>query len=200
MLTVAVTGGIGSGKTTVANLFGDLGVAIIDADTIAHDLTKPNKPAFKAIVKHFGKNILNADGTLDRDKIRDIVFHHTEEKHWLERTLHPLILNIMQEKTKKINTPYCLLVIPLLAETKNVDVADRVLVVDAPESLQIERTQQRSHLDKKTIHAIMQAQCTRQQRLAMADDVIVNDGSITVLQDKVKALHAQYLELEAVDK
>jgi len=195
MLKVAITGGIGSGKTTVANLFHELGIPIIDADEIAHKITRPSEPAYHSIVEHFGRNILNTDGTLNRHKLRDIVFHDMQEKAWLEETLHPLILQTMREHTQHIKTPYCILVIPLLAETNNVDFVDRVLVVDAPETDQIERTQQRSQLDKKTIQAIMQSQASRKDRLSIANDVIMNDQSILILQDKINALHAEYLEL-----
>lgn len=195
MLKIAITGGIGSGKTTVANLFTDLGVPVIDADKIAHDITQPQSTAFTKIVAHFGKTILKPNGKLDRHKIREIVFHDAQEKQWLERLLHPIILKTMQTEIQRINAPYCILVIPLLLETKHVDVVDRVLVVDAPQALQMQRTQQRSPVDEKTIRAIMQVQCSRTERLAMADDIIVNDGAITALQDTVNALHAKYLEL-----
>ena len=195
MLKIAITGGIGSGKTTVANLFTDLGVPVIDADKIAHDITQPQSTAFTKIVANFGKTILKPNGTLDRHKIREIVFHDAQEKQWLERLLHPIILKTMQTEIQRINAPYCILVIPLLLETKQVDVVDRVLVVDAPQALQMQRTQQRSPVDEKTIRAIMQVQCSRTERLAMADDIIVNDGAMTALQDTVNALHAKYLEL-----
>ena len=195
MLTIGLTGGIGSGKSTVANLFEALGAPVVDADKISREITQPNGIAFDAIVNHFGKKIITADGTLNRNKLREIVFNNLKEKKWLEQTLHPIILEIMKKCIEKIDAPYCLLVIPLLLESKNIDFVDRVLVVDAPESLQIQRTQQRSQLDEKTIRAIMQSQSRRQERLAMADDVIVNDASIEALSDKVNQLHAQYLML-----
>ncbi|WP_423063038.1 dephospho-CoA kinase [Candidiatus Paracoxiella cheracis] len=195
MLKIAITGGIGSGKSTVATLFAKLGVPVIDADKIAHDITEPHQLALDTIVKHFGRAILNPDATLNRHKLRDIVFHNMQEKQWLEETLHPIIIKIMKAQITKLNTPYCILVIPLLVESNDIDFVDRVLVVDAPESLQIERTQERSRLDEKTIHAIMQSQASRTKRLAIADDVIVNDQPITVLQDGVSELHSKYLEL-----
>lgn len=195
MLSIGLTGGIGSGKTTVANSFKELGVPIIDADDIAHEITKPNTPELKTIIDHFGKVIINKDGTLNRKKLREIIFSNLQQRLWLEKMLHPAIIRIMKERASQLTSPYCILVIPLLIETKNVGLVDRILVVDAPETLQIERTQKRSQLDEQQIRAILQTQTSRNQRLALADDVIVNDKDIAVLQRKVFELHCKYLKI-----
>ena len=195
MLKIGLTGGIGSGKTTVANRFSALNVPIIDADVIAHEITAPHQTGYDKIVAHFGPALLSANGHLDRAQLREIVFKNPKEKHWLEATLHPVILETMQQKLQTLQAPYCILVIPLLVETANFSLVDRVLVIDAPESLQIQRTQQRSQLSEAQIRAIIKTQCTSAKRLKAADDVIVNDGDTTVLQQHVEQLHLKYLEM-----
>ena len=199
MLKIGLTGGIGSGKTTVANLFATLNVPIIDADEIAHTLTAPHTPLTEKLTAHFGKRILNSDHTLNRNELRKIVFANETQRKWLEQLLHPLILNTMQEQLQKIHAPYCLLVIPLLAETTNHQLVDRILVVDTSEALQIARTQERSHLSEAEIRAIMHTQASRDERLALADDVILNEGDIPVLQNQVFTLHSQYLKIAQIE-
>ncbi len=155
--------------------------------------------AFRAwtISKHpfFGPTILTEDGRLNRAQLRDLVFQNPQEKNWLEKTLHPIIRDMMKQQAQALQTPYCIFVIPLLIETQHLDVVDRILVVDTPESLKIQRTQQRSQLSEAQIRTIMQAQCTRAERLKAADDVITNDGDITALQQQVETLHLKYLEM-----
>ena len=196
MLKIALTGGIGSGKSTVAKLFADLGAPVIDADQIAHEIAVPGTLTLQTIAQHFGQSVLQKDGTLNRTKLADVVFQNKSERLWLEQLLHPVIQKEMLKKLIKINAPYCILVIPLLVETKNVHFHDRVLVVDAPENLQIERVQSRNKLSLEQIKAILQSQASRDERLAMADDMIKNDASLEVLAKAVKALHEKYLTLK----
>lgn len=189
MKKIALTGGIGSGKSTVAKLFAELGVKVIDADVIAHELVEPTTYAFNKIIDHFGSECLADDGTLDRQRLRDLIFANPDERHWLESLLHPLIHDEMKRQADAIMAPYCLLVIPLLAEVGRYPWLNRVIVVDAPEATQIERIHDRDKLSKAQIATILQSQASREQRLALADDVIVNDGDLANLKKQVAELH-----------
>ena len=189
---VALTGGIGSGKTTAAHFFAALGVPIIDADQIAHQLTEKNQPAYQEIVTHFGKQILHQDRAIDRNKLRQIIFENTVEKTWLENLLHPLIRNTMKKQIQQITYPYCICIIPLLAETKPIDFIHRVLVINAPEDLQIKRVAVRDASDSQIIKKIIQAQATSESRLAIADDIIQNTGDLSRLKKQIDELHEQY--------
>jgi len=199
MLRVGLTGGIGSGKTTVANLFKNFDVTIIDADEIAAAITKPNTYSYDSIVKHFGENILNNDKTLDRKKLRSLIFNNTEERKWLENLLHPVIREVMRERIAQVKTAYCLLVIPLLAESNHIDFIDRVCVIDVPESIRIKRVSQRDGTTESDVEAIIASQCADEKRLSIADDIITNDGDIEALRSQVYLLHEKYLTL-AKDK
>ena len=194
MLRVGLTGGIGSGKSTVAELFKKLGVSIIDADEIAHNITEPNTYSFESIVEHFGKAVVK-DKMLDRRALRDIIFNNLKERQWLENLLHPVIREAMKERIIKVDTPYCMLVIPLLAESNKIDFIDRVCVVDVPETLQIKRATQRDRASESDAKAILASQCSREKRLAIADDIIHNDGDLENLKDQVLTLHKKYLSL-----
>lgn len=195
MLHVALTGGIGSGKSTVAEMFKKLGVFIIDADEIAHRITEPNTYSFETIVEHFGKGILATDGTLDRKTLRNIIFKDINERKWLENLLHPVIREAMRERTIKADSPYCLLVIPLLAETNKIDFIDRVCVIDISEALQIQRTAQRDNTSESDVAAIIASQCSNEKRLSIADDIIHNNDDLESLKNQVFTLHKQYLSL-----
>lgn len=192
--TVGVTGGIGSGKSTVANYFASLGIYTVDADNVARTVVEPNAPALTAIVERFGNGIL-IDGQLDRRQLRTIIFNSTDERKWLENLLHPLIrakiINLLGQAT----SPYAILVAPLMLETGQQTLVDRVLVVDVPESIQVERTIARDQISKEQTRQIMDSQISREQRLAKAHDVVDNSGSLAELHQNLEPLHQRYLRL-----
>lgn len=195
MLVIGLTGGIGSGKTAVANLFHQLGVPIIDSDEIAREVVVPGSPLLAEIAKHFGSHILDENGQLKRRELRDLIFANDQERIWLEQHLHPVIYNRIREDINTLNTPYVIVVIPLLIETNPGNLIDRILVVDSPEQLQIQRVQQRDSAKKENILAIIQSQISREKRLAAADDVIDNSGDLAKLDQQIKNLHQYYLTI-----
>lgn len=195
MLVIGLTGGIGSGKSTVANLFAKHGVPIIDADAVSREITTPNDPAFMRIVKHLGDHVLQPDGSLDRAKLRTIIFADSKERRWLETLLHPLIRDAMQQKINQLSAPYCLAVIPLLLEAEFYFFINRILVVDAPEPLQIERVTARDKAPISHVESILKAQASREVRLTRAHDVITNDGDMQNLIQQVDQLHEKYSHL-----
>jgi dephospho-CoA kinase len=196
--TVGLTGGIGSGKSTVAELFAKLGVNAIDTDEIAHELTRPGGEAIAAIRAAFGAEVIAPDGSLDRATLRGLVFRDVQARKRLEAILHPLIRVESDRRVQGATSPYAILVIPLLVEG-GVDRSRiaRVLVVDCPESGQIERAMRRSGLPEAEVRAIVASQATREQRLAAADDVIDNSGAPEALKNQVSRLHEKYLTLAA---
>ena len=199
MLKIGLTGGIGSGKTTVAHYFAALGVPVIDADQIARELVSPGQPALQAIVNAFGTTVLDNNGQLDRARLRARVFGaeaHPGQRQLLESILHPLIRAEMQRRAQAMTAPYGLLSIPLLVEGGQTDQVERILVVDAPEAMQYQRVRQRDNVSSDAeITAILRAQASRQQRLAVADDVIVNDADLEKLHQQILTLHEFYLGL-----
>ncbi|MGD8711730.1 MAG: dephospho-CoA kinase [Thiohalophilus sp.] len=195
MLVVGLTGGIGSGKTTVAQAFARLDVPLIDTDVIARELVAPGLPALKAIVSHFGNSVLTRDGELDRPKLREIVFSSAEQRAELERILHPRIREVVQSRLAELDAPYCLIIIPLLSETGGYPFLDRVLLVDAAEETQIARTMARDGLERQQVEQILASQSSREQRRAIADDIIDNNGDSASIQQQVEALHQHYLRL-----
>lgn len=194
-LIVALTGGIGSGKSTVADLFAKYSVPIIDSDVIARELTELGKPAFLDIVDHFQEKILQSDGTLDRKKLRQVIFAHPEERRWLEALLHPLIRTEIERQLAKLPSPYCIIVIPLLFEVKPYSFITRILVVDSPEHEQVKRVLERDNSSKEQAEAILKSQFNREQRIALAHDVINNDGTLADLVPQVEKLHQFYLNM-----
>lgn len=194
-LRVGLTGGIGSGKSTVADLFAAFGVSIIDADLIARELVEPERPAYREIVAQFGPGILNPDGSLNRARLRERVFADTPARVRLEAILHPRIRSIMEQRAQLTRGPYTVLVAPLLLENGLHDMVDRVLVVDATEAVQIARVRSRSGLSEREIRAIMATQMARNERRSRAHDVIDNDGDRETLSKAVAALHQRYLTL-----
>jgi dephospho-CoA kinase len=194
---VALTGGIASGKTTVANLFAALGVPLVDSDLIAREVVEPGQPALAAVAGLFGNEVLGSDGRLDRRRLREIIFADPAARARLESILHPAIRAEMERQSVAAAgiAPYHLLVIPLLAEGGGRDRADRVLVVDVPEPVQIERLMARDTVTRSQAEAALQSQASRAARLAIADDVVTNTGRIDDLREQVAALHARYLDL-----
>ncbi len=195
MYRVGLTGGIASGKSTVADLFAKHGVTIIDADVIAREVILPGESAYDAIITYFGKNIIGAEQQIERAKLRQIVFNNPEKRIWLEKLLHPLIRDRMIACSLKANSPYCIHVVPLLIETWPHPEINRILVVDVSVETQIKRLKIRDNLDKDMIENMLQAQISREERLAHADDIIVNEGDLTALVDAVEKLHEKYLRL-----
>ncbi|HLD14581.1 MAG TPA: dephospho-CoA kinase [Burkholderiales bacterium] len=195
MLRVGLTGGIGSGKSTVAALFARHGVSIIDTDEIARTLAASGKPAHREIVSAFGREVLGTTGEIDRARLRRIVFGDAAERRRLEAILHPRIRAEVTARTETSRTVYCLVIVPLLIEAGFTDLVDRVLVIDANESLRLERTKVRGGLNETETRNIMASQLSRQERLQKADDVITNDSDIAHLEREVTRLHGTYLTL-----
>ncbi len=198
-LRVGLTGGIGSGKSTVSSLFEELGTPVIDADAVAREVVQPGEPALAELVSSFGPDILDPDGRLDRRRLRERVFREPALRHRLESILHPRIKQIMEARVARLEHPYVLLSIPLLLEAQQTDMVDRILVVDAPHELQIRRTCARDQTSAERVTAIMDTQVDRETRLAAADDVIVNDAGLRDLRLAVERLHTRYLCLATGD-
>jgi dephospho-CoA kinase len=195
---VGLTGGIGSGKSTVADLFVQHGAALVDTDAIAHQLTAAGGEAMPALIGEFGADVATVEGALDRAAMRRMAFADPLARARLEAILHPLIRQVSAERCRAAATPYVILAVPLLVESGAYrERCDRILVVDCPESLQVERVIARNGMTVDEVRAIMAAQVPRQQRLAAADDVVSNDGDRAELFDRVSALHLKYLALSA---
>lgn len=192
---VGLTGGIGSGKTTVANAFFRQGITVIDADIIARQVVEPGCDALRAIVEKFGPKILHPDGTLNRSTLREYIFSNDDNKAWLNALLHPIIRQIMVSQIKTVTSAYCLLVVPLLTENGLETLCNRVLVVDASKKNQIQRTIARDNQSIKQVQNIIASQANREARLAIADDVLKNDKSERELITQVTVLHRKYLAL-----
>lgn len=197
---VGLTGGIGSGKTAVSDRFHALGINIVDADIAARVVVEPGKPALQEIQKHFGAAIIQANGSLDRAILREKVFKDDQERKWLEQLLHPLINEEIRKKLASSSSPYTMLVSPLLIETGQSRYTQRILVVDVPLEKQIERTMARDNNSEEQVRNIIKVQTSRQERVASADDIIVNDQDIDKLDQSVSELHAKYLELADQEK
>ncbi|ALS59243.1 dephospho-CoA kinase [Pandoraea norimbergensis] len=195
---IGLTGGIGSGKTTVANLFATHGIAIIDTDAIAHGITAPGGAAMPAIRRTFGDDFVAPDGSLDRARMRELVFADDDAKARLEAITHPLIRTECERAAAQAEGPYLIFVVPLLVESGTWrERVQRILVVDCPEETQIARVMARNHFSRDQVLAIMARQATRAQRLALADDVVDNDTQHAALTSRVDRLHAEYLKLAA---
>jgi dephospho-CoA kinase len=192
---LGLTGGIGSGKSAAAQHFIDLGVHTVDADHAARWVVEPGRPALEKIAEHFGPGVLQADGTLDRSALRTLIFEDTDERRWLETLLHPLIADEIAHHLGQAKSPYAILVSPLLIESGQYAMTQRILVIDAPERLQVERTLQRDQTSEQQVQAILKAQSSRQDRLSHADDVLVNDRDLAWLHSEVERLHHFYLTL-----
>lgn len=200
MLKIGLTGGIASGKSTVSNIFSELGVPVIDADTISHQLVARDKPALDEIKKVFGNKILDKNGELDRNIMRDIIFNNQKAREQLENILHPLVYEEIEKMVKKLTNPYCIICVPLLLETKAGNKVDRILVIDVPENIQLERAALRDRSNIMDIRKIMDTQVSRQERLDAADDIIINDGDIESLRNRISELNDKYNKLSAMSR
>lgn len=195
-LVIGLTGGIASGKTTVANMFRDqFGIEIVDADVIARRVVEKGSIGLEAIHQHFGDEILTAEGELNRAELRTRIFANEEEKTWVNQLLHQMIRQQMEQDLQRVTSPYALLVVPLLTENNLQHMADRVLVVDVDEETQIERTMSRDKVPMEQAKSILAAQASREQRLAIADDVIKNDAKNQKLLPQITELHKKYLAI-----
>ena len=195
MLRIGLTGGIGSGKTTVANMLANRGVPVIDADEIARALVAPYQPAYDEIIEAFGRDIVDGDGNIDRDKLRRLVFDDTQRRRELEAILWPRVRTEIHHQSVELDAPYCIIVIPLLIEADQLDLVERVLVVDLDEEKQLQRVGARIGLSEAEVRKIIAAQIERSERLRHADDVIENNADMASLKAQVEKLHRRYLAL-----
>lgn len=199
-MIIGLTGGIGSGKSTVANAFAELGIGWVDADHIAREVVEPGEPALAEILTRHGPSIVDTSGRLKRSVLRTIVFADDEERRWLESVTHPRIRDRLHQRLDELlasRSPYVLLVSPLLFESGQASMVDRCLVIDVPENVQVARTCQRDDVDENQARAIIAAQMSRPERLSRADDVIANDGDLTSLRDQVASLDRRYRDIAA---
>ena len=195
MFVIGLTGGIGSGKSAASAHFETLGITVVDADVASRTVVEVGKPALSAIEEHYGSEVIASDGSLDRAALRAKVFANDEERRWLEQLTHPLIREEIASGLTNATSPYAILVSPLLVESGQNQLTQRVLVIDVPEELQVARTAARDDNSEEQVKAIMAAQSSRQKRLGFADDVILNDGPLEQLQAQVEQLHQRYLKM-----
>ena len=195
MFVVGLTGGIGSGKTAVSDRFANLGIDIVDADLASRTIMDPGRPAFEKVLEHFGQGILQEDGSLDRAALRRKVFADPDDRRWLERLTHPLIGQELRDGLESASSAYVILVNPIMIESGSFRRVNRLLVVDVPVEVQIQRTMSRDENTEEQVRSIIAAQASREQRLEVADDVIVNDGDIEALDPQLTALHDRYVRL-----
>ncbi|KEQ17493.1 dephospho-CoA kinase [Endozoicomonas numazuensis] len=194
-LVIGVTGGIGSGKTAVTDYFSSLGITVVDADQASRVVVEPGRPALVKIAERHGPDILTDEDTLDRRKLRDIVFNNDSERVWLEQLLHPLIRDQIVQELEASSSPYTIMVSPLLVETDQHVLTNRILVVDVPEEVQLERTMSRDGMSKEQTQSIMAKQASRNQRLEKADEVVDNSRSLDHLFQQLDRIHQTYLGL-----
>lgn len=192
---LGLTGGIGSGKSAAAERFAELGVHVVDADQVARSVVEPGSAALAQIVDRFGVPILASSGELNRAALRERIFTSVEDRRWLERLLHPLIRQEIWASLSRAESPYAVLVSPLLVESRQHEQVDRVLVVDVPEDLQLQRVLARDQVSEDQVRAILAAQARREDRLRHANDVLVNDRDLSWLRQEVDRLHDRYLQL-----
>ena len=198
LLRVGLTGGIASGKSVVANMFSARGVPVIDMDIISRQVVKPGEPGLQAVITEFGSEFLNADGTLNRSLLRKQIFSDPLSRARLEEILHPLIRAATFARAQNAGGPYQIIAVPLMAETNFADFFDRILVVDCPLELRRKRLMARDAESEESVDRIFSAQASRAERLDIADDVIVNDGSLQDTERAVEVLHQQYLAISAI--
>lgn len=194
---VGLTGGIGSGKSAAAEAFRALGVDVIDADRLSREVVEAGQPALKEIASHFGDDILTPQGSLDRAALRKIVFSDPIQKSWLEHLLHPLIADLIKLRLNEAGSAYVILESPLLLETEQYKLVDRILVIDASEEQQLARSVRRDGSDVETIRSIIASQIDRDKRSQRADDLILNEGSLELLRENIESLHTYYMGIAA---
>ncbi len=195
MLIIGLTGGIGSGKSVASDKFKSLGVAVVDADVASRTVVEPGKPALKEIQDHFGSGIITTEGKLDRNKLREIIATDAEERKWLESVLHPKIGEQITKEISESTSVYTLFVAPLLLETNSQEMCSRVVVVDVPKDVQIQRTAIRDKVSSNQVEQMVAAQMKREKRLEKADDVLLNNGTIEDLEKQVEELHKKYIQM-----
>ncbi len=195
MLRIGLTGGIGSGKSTVAALFEHHGIPVIDADEISHTLLEPGQAVYKNVVNKFGENILGDNKTINRNKLRDLIFSDIEHRKKLENIIHPEVRNNIVTGVTSLHTSYCIIVVPLLVEAGFLDLVDRVLVIDADESERIKRITERNGMSEQDIDKIIRSQSSRQEKLKVADDIINNNYDKNLLANQVQELHEKYTKI-----
>ncbi len=200
MFVVGLTGGIGSGKTAASDRFASHGITVVDGDVVARQVVEPGTEALRKIIAKFGPGILQANGQLDRASLREWVFSQPDDRLWLEALLHPLIGEEVIAQLNAASSPYAVLVSPLLVDAGQTALCDRVLVVDVPEQVQIERTCRRDDNSEELVKQIIAAQTSRERRLAAATEVLDNTGTLEDLQRRVDELHERYLQLASAKR
>ncbi|WP_444933953.1 dephospho-CoA kinase [Microbulbifer sp. JTAC008] len=200
MFTVGLTGGIGSGKSAAAGYFRDLGINVVDADWAARVVVQPGKPALEQIARHFGADVLLENGELNRGKLRTLIFDNPSERQWLESLLHPLIREEIISSLNASQGPYAILESPLLIESGQYELVNRICVVDLPEALQLERASTRDNSQQEQIRKIMTTQLTREKRLEKADDVLDNASDLASLKAQIEQLHREYLRIARLEQ
>ena len=194
-MIIGLTGGIGSGKSAAAALFKDIGVDLIDADDLARDSLSINSEGYKLFIEEFGDKYLDENKNINRELIRKLIFNDSDAKSKLESIIHPIVRSGIESFIKNTKSNYCIIVVPLIFETNSSKIYDRVLVIDCDVDVQISRTSKRDNQTKSDIENIVNKQATREQRLSIADDVIVNNGSLDLLRNEVLKIHKKYLEI-----
>ena len=194
-MIIGLTGGIGSGKSAAAALFKDIGVDLIDADDLARDSLSINSEGYKLFIEEFGDKYLDENKNINRELIRKLIFNDSDAKSKLENIIHPIVRSGIETFIKNKKSDYCIIVVPLIFETNSSKIYDRVLVIDCDVDVQISRTSKRDNQTKSDIKNIVNKQATREQRLSIADEVIVNNGSLDLLRNEVLKIHKKYLEI-----
>ncbi len=194
-IRIGLTGGIGSGKSAAADIFAELGVPVVDADLVAREVVEPGEPALQRIAEHFGADVIQSDGYLDRRQLRELIFADAAERKWLEQLLHPLINERIQYRLDSFDHPYVILVSPLLIESGQSRLVDYLIVVDVDEETQIQRTAARDKVAAEQVKSILASQCSRADRVQKADYLIDNSGELGALKVQVEALHMKLIKL-----
>ena len=194
-MIVGLTGGIGSGKSAAANFFVELGVDLIDADDLAKNVLNKNSKGYELFINEFGEQYLDNDKNIDRDLLRKTIFNDSNKKNKLENIIHPQVRSGIEEFIRTSKSDYCIVVVPLIYETKSSSYYDRILVIDCDEEIQINRSAIRDNTENKEIKKIISKQASREERLSIADDVILNNRTLDSLKEEVIKLHKKYIKI-----